>query len=97
MIFAQTITDTADNFEVTVKALALTGIAILTLALAVMTGARARSFIPAFGVLLLGAAMYWMVNAWDTTVRPQVEEQLNQDAGGGGGGGGPQTGPNTGG
>lgn len=92
MILAQTITDTANNFETTVKALVLTGVVILTLALAVMTGARARSFIPAFGVLLLGAAMYWMVNAWDTTVRTQVENQLNQDSGGGSG----QSQPNSG-
>lgn len=96
MILAQeTITETANQFQGTVKALVLIGIAVVTLALTVMTGVRTRSWIPAFGVLLVGAAMWWAVNNWER-VQGQVGNELDQDAGGGGGGGQQQA-PNVGG
>jgi hypothetical protein len=77
-----TITDTAQNLQSTVKTLVLIGIAILTFIFIVVTIVRTRAWVPAFGILLVGAAMWWAVNSWETTVRTQVTNQLNEDSSG---------------
>jgi glucan phosphoethanolaminetransferase (alkaline phosphatase superfamily) len=92
----QGVEQTAQNFQGTVRALVLVGIAIFTFILVILIGVRQRSWVPAFGVLLIGAAMYWAVSSWDV-VRDQVSQTITEDTGGGGSGGGGSSRRSTGG